>query len=278
MKPGQEAIYYLSGTDPSAVAQSPHLEAFRAKGYEVLYLTDPVDELWGYGRPYVRGEEVPVGGGRGKWRCRPTRRRRRTPAGRREAAGDFAPVLTALKAALADDVKEVRLSTRLVSSPACLVGEERDLSPHLDELMRKMGHAVERKKAHPGGQPEARADREAARPARRRRGLAGAWPDSARLIYGQALLAEGSPLPGPGRLRSPGGRADDEDPVAGLPSPLEGRPSCSAGLCLASVERRRAGAAIRIDRRGSPLGHPPLRRAARSPLPQLPTRAFAAGR
>jgi molecular chaperone HtpG len=201
MQPGQEAIYYLSGTSPEAVAQSPHLEAFRAKGYEVLYLTDPVDELWATAGLAFEGKKF-QSVGKGEVALPTEGEGAKDAGGKAEAAGDFAPVLDALKAALAEDVKEVRLSTRLVSSPACLVGEERDLSPHLDELMRKMGHAVERKKRILEINPkhalvEKLRDRLAADPA---------WPglaDLTRLLYGQALLAEGSPLPDPaayGRL------------------------------------------------------------------------------
>jgi molecular chaperone HtpG len=64
----------------------------------------------------------------------------------KDAEGDYSALLEGLRALLADDVKEVRLSTRLVASPACLVSEEKDFSPQLDELMRRMGHKVERKK------------------------------------------------------------------------------------------------------------------------------------
>lgn len=201
MKPGQEAIYYLSGATPESVAQSPHLEAFRAKGYEVLYLTDPVDELWATTGLTFEGKKL-QSVGKGEVALPTGGEGAKEASAAPEAAGDFAPVLDALKAALAEDVKEVRLSTRLVSSPACLVGEEQDLSPHLDELMRKMGHAVERKKRILEINPkhalvEKLRDRLAADPA---------WPglsDLTRLLYGQALLAEGSPLPDPaayGRL------------------------------------------------------------------------------
>jgi molecular chaperone HtpG len=201
MKADQEAIYYLSGVSAESVAQSPHLEAFREKGYEVLYLTDPVDELWATAGLTFEGKTF-QSVGKGEVALGAEEETPKDGASRPDAAGDFASVLEALKGALADEVKEVRLSTRLVSSPACLVGEERDLSPHMDELMRKMGHAVERKKRILEINPkhaliEKLRDRLAAD------STWGELSDYARLLYGQSLLAEGSPLPDPaayGRL------------------------------------------------------------------------------
>jgi molecular chaperone HtpG len=114
-----------------------------------------------------------------------------TPEG---VAGDYAALLEGLRALLADDVKEVRLSARLVTSPACLVGEEQDFSPQLDELMRRMGHKVERKKRI----LEVNAKHALVAKLRSRFAEDPKAPDLAtyaRLLYGQALLAEGSQLP-----------------------------------------------------------------------------------
>ncbi len=201
MQPGQEAIYYLTGLTPETVAQSPHLEGFREKGLEVLYLTDPVDELWATAGLEFDGHKF-QSVGKGEAALGSTGEAGTGEGARQETAGDFTRVLAGLRELLSDDVKEVRLSTRLVSSPACLVGEERDLSPHLDELMRKMGHTVERKKRILEVNPkheliiklrhQFEADPQGP-----------ALKDHARLLYGQALLAEGSPLPDPasyGRL------------------------------------------------------------------------------
>ncbi len=191
MKPGQEAVYYLTGLARDAVAQSPHLEAFREKGYEVLYLTDPVDELWtttelefsGHKFQSVGKGEVDLGAKEEK--------RQETP---KEAEGDYSAVLEGLRALLAEDVKEVRLSSRLVASPACLVSEAKDFSPQLDELMRRMGHQVERKMRILEVNPK----HELVAKLRSRFAADPKAPDLekyARLLYGQALLAEGSQLP-----------------------------------------------------------------------------------
>ena len=194
MKPGQEAIYYLTGPSREAVARSPHLEAFREQAYEVLYLTDPVDELWATSGLEFDGHKF-QSVGKGEAGLGAVGETGKTE-GPQDEASSFTPVLEGLRELLTEDVKEVRLSTRLVSSPACLVGEERDLSPHLDELMRQMGHKVERKKRILEVNPKHELIRKlrsqfAADP--KGSGL----KDYARLLYGQALLAEGSQLSDP---------------------------------------------------------------------------------
>ena len=64
MKPGQDAIYFITGDNVDAVAKSPQLEGFRAKGVEVLLLTDPVDEFWLPAPRRIQGQAVPVGDAR----------------------------------------------------------------------------------------------------------------------------------------------------------------------------------------------------------------------
>jgi molecular chaperone HtpG len=200
MPPGQEAIYYLTGPALDAVAQSPHLEAFREKGYEVLYLIDPVDELWTTTGLEFQGHKF-QSVGKGEVDLA-SKGEPGTEGKAAEAEGDYRALLAGLRELLSDDVKEVRLSARLVASAACLVSEEQDFSPQMDELMRRMGHAVERKKRILELNPKhavvaklrSRFEQDARAPELK---------DYARLLYGQALLAEGSPLPdgaGYGRL------------------------------------------------------------------------------
>lgn len=193
MKPGQDVIYYLTGLTREAVAQSPHLEAFREKEYEVLYLTDPVDELWASAAPEFSGHKF-QSVGKGEVVLGPKDEKAAGEQARQETEGAYQAVLEWLRGILADDVKEVRLSTRLVASPACLVSEEKDFSPQLDELMRRMGHKTERTKRILEVNPKhelliklrSRIERDAKAPE---------LQNYARLLYGQALLAEGSPLP-----------------------------------------------------------------------------------
>ena len=193
MPEGQDAIYYGTGPSRSALANSPHLEAFRAKGYEVLLLTDPVDEVWVDAVPEFEGKsfvsvakgEVDLGG-----------------ADVDDAAKQgFAELLTWMGGALEEDVKEVRLSHRLTDSAACLVGEPGDLTPTLEKMYRAMGQEPPKVKrilelnpkhglvtglraAHAAKPDDSALDDS---------GLA----DTARLLYGMALLAEGGELAEP---------------------------------------------------------------------------------
>ena len=139
MKEGQEAIYYITGDDVDALRRSPQLEGFRAKGVEVLLLTDPVDEFWiphvgsHDGKPFksvTRGgaELSKVKGG---------------PAEGEEPAAEKAPaealggLVAFLKATLGSAVKDVRASERLTDSAVCLVADEGDVDMHLARLLKQ---------------------------------------------------------------------------------------------------------------------------------------------
>ncbi len=195
MKPGQEKIYYMTGDSRKAAENSPHLEAFRDKGYEVLLLTDPVDEIWTQSVPEYR-EKGLQSAGKGTVDLGAEEEKKDREEKRREKEKEFKSLLEVLQSALDENVKEVRLSTRLTSSPVCLVGEAYDLSPHLEELLRSTGQEVPKAKrilevnaGHPileKLQGMFEADREDPR-----------LREYAELLYGQALLAEGSPLPDP---------------------------------------------------------------------------------
>ena len=187
MPEGQDAIYYGTGPSRSALEHSPHLEAFRAKGYEVLLLTDPVDEVWVDAVPEFEGKavlsvakgEVDLGGSVDD-----------------EAEQGFADLLTWMGGALAEDVKEVRLSHRLTDSAACLVGEPGDLTPTLEKMYRAMGQEPPKVKRILELNPKhglvtGLRDAHGARPDDTGLG------DTAHLLYGMALLAEGGELPEP---------------------------------------------------------------------------------
>ncbi|QNK80358.1 molecular chaperone HtpG [Nakamurella sp. PAMC28650] len=188
MPEGQDAIYYMTGESRSALENSPHMEAFRAKGYEVLLLTDPVDEVWVDSVPsfeeksfvsIARGE-VDLGGDDVD----------------EDTRKGFDSLLAWMTTTLSDDVKEVRLSHRLTSSAACLVGDPGDLTPTLEKMYRAMGQQVPKVKrilelnAHHGLVTGLRTAQEA-RPDDQ------ALADTARLLYGMALLAEGGELAEP---------------------------------------------------------------------------------
>lgn len=195
MKEGQEAIYFLTGASREAVERSPHLEAFREKGYEVLYLTDPVDEVWvERAAPFADKKFQSVG--KGEVELGSEEEKKRAEEARKEKEKSFKDLMECLKSHLEDDIKEVRLSNRLTSSLVCLVGEAHDLSPQLEQMMRRMGQTVPQTKrilelnpSHPL-LPKLQSIFE-------RNSSATELKDYAKLLHGQALLAEGSSLADP---------------------------------------------------------------------------------
>jgi molecular chaperone HtpG len=193
MKEGQEHIYYLAGRSRSVIENSPHMEGFRAKGYEVLLLTDAVDEIWPDGVGEFDGKrfmsiakgKVDLDADEGD--------AEKESAGQQE---EFAALLTYLKERLADDLKEVRLTSRLTDSPACLVGDEHDMTPELEKLYRAMGQDVPETKRilelNPG-HPLVAGLRQAHAASAEDPSLG----ETAELLYGMALLAEGGELADP---------------------------------------------------------------------------------
>jgi molecular chaperone HtpG len=191
----QEAIYYMTGASLRALEASPHLEVFRRKGYEVLLLTDPIDELWVQSVPEYKGKKM-IAAGKGEVELGSEDERREAAEGRKEREADFKPLLDWMAGRLEDRIKEVRLSTRLTESPACLVGDAFDLSPQLEQLLRASGREMPPVKRILEINPEhpmlnkLRTLHAEHRDEER-------LTDFAELLYGQALLAEGSPLPDP---------------------------------------------------------------------------------
>jgi molecular chaperone HtpG len=195
MKEAQDHVYYMTGGSRTIIESSPHLEAFRARGVEVLILTDPVDEMWvesvgefdGKGFQSVAKGQVDLDTAEEKGSAEPERDQQRK---------DFAELLSWLATQLQDDVKEVRLSPRLTTSPACIVGEEHDLTPTLERMYRAMGQDVPKTKrilelnpTHPlvTGLREAHG----------KRASDAELAETAHLLYGMALLAEGGALKDP---------------------------------------------------------------------------------
>lgn len=193
MKDGQQHIYYLTGESRPAIENSPHMEAFRDRGFEVLVLTDPIDEMWVDAVPGFDGRQF-QSIAKGQVDLDPDE-----TAEREQQRQDFAPLLGWLTTALADDVKEVRLSSRLTTSPACVVGDTHDVSPTLEKMYRASGQELPKIKRilelnpdHPlvTGLRTVHAEHED------KAGLA----ETAELLYGMALLAEGGDLADPGRF------------------------------------------------------------------------------
>jgi len=198
MKPEQEAIYYLTGESRKAAENSPHLEAFREKGYEVLLLTDPVDEVWVQSDLTYKDKRL-KSIGKGAVELGSEDERKQQEKERQDKQIEYASLLECLKSKLDEYVKEVRLSSRLTTSAACLVGEAYDMTPQLEQMMKALGQDMPRTKRilevnpnHPileKLQALFAADKEDPQ-----------LGDYAELLHGQALMAESAQPPDPARF------------------------------------------------------------------------------
>lgn len=193
MKEGQEAIYYITGEDRKRAENSPHLEAFRAKGYEVLLLVDPVDEVWT--QSAFEHQEKPLRSiAKGAAELGTEAEKKQAEELLKEKSESFGALLGTLKEKLGEQVKDVRLSSRLTESAACLVTDANDLSPQLEQMMRAMGQPVPPSKRILELNPEHEI---IVKLRERAEGGGDGVGEYAEVLYGQALLAEGGVLPDP---------------------------------------------------------------------------------
>ena len=138
VKEGQKEIFYLYGSGKTAVATSPYLEALKSKGYEVLLMTDPVDEwvaeaLGTYdGLKFVSAMSADVSGSETV----------EEKTAREEDAGKMKPLFDRIQAVLGDRVKEVKSSARLLSSPACLALGDGQMPAYMEAVLRANGRPV----------------------------------------------------------------------------------------------------------------------------------------
>ncbi|MCM2513698.1 molecular chaperone HtpG [Streptomyces griseoincarnatus] len=197
MPEGQDDIYYITGESRETIDNSPHMEAFRERGIEVLLLTDPVDEVWADAVGEFEGKRLrSVAKGEIDLDAREDDR---SEDEQKQQAEAYAGLLGWMRERLDDDVKEVRLSTRLTRSPACLVADADDLTPALENMYRAMGQEVPHSRrilelnpdhALVKGLNEAYTERED------RSELA----DTAELLYTLAVVAEGGRPKDPARF------------------------------------------------------------------------------
>ena len=161
MKEGQEAIYYITADSLSAAKGSPQLEIFRKKGIEVLLLVDRVDE-WMLSHLYEHEGHTLTSVAKGSVDLGSLQDEAEKKA-TEEAAEAFKPVLERLKEALKDRAKDVRVTMRLVDSPACIVVDEGDVSGHLARLLKQAGQDAPADPPDPGSEPRTRAGQAAGR-------------------------------------------------------------------------------------------------------------------
>ena len=201
MKDGQDAIYYITGEEVEKLAKSPQLEGFRARGIEVLMMTDPVDEFWlpAIGAYQEKPFKSATRAGADLSNIKETDsdgKKDEDQAKDTEHPKGFDSLLAMVKLELGDAVKDVRASERLTDSAVCLVADEGDMDIHLERLLRQhkqldqsVTRVLEINPTHPlitalagmvGGD-----------------GAGTAITDAAWLLLDQARILEGEALPDP---------------------------------------------------------------------------------
>jgi molecular chaperone HtpG len=136
LKDKQEAIYYITGEDSSKIAKSPHLEGFKAKGIEVLLLSDHVDEFWLQHVTEFDGKPL-KSITRGAADLDNIASDEDTP--KNDDKTDLANLIAAFKVVLGDSVKDIRSSKRLTDSPVCLIADDGDMDVNLERLLMRHG-------------------------------------------------------------------------------------------------------------------------------------------
>ncbi len=193
MKQGQKEIYYITAENRAAAEASPHMEIFKSKGVEVLLLTDPVDE-WAISSLTEFEEKKLISVVKGKLDLGDITREEKENAESSEK--NFKSLMDVMRKQFQDSVKDVRTTSRLVDSPCCLVGEENDLSPHLEKLMKAMNRGELSTKRileiNPGHPIIVHLNTLAEKDSKSEE--LGEWMT---LLYDQALLAQGSKLNDP---------------------------------------------------------------------------------
>jgi molecular chaperone HtpG len=136
MRPGQDAIYTITGDNLDIVKRSPQLEGFRARGVEVLLLTDPIDEFWvpAIGAFKEKPFKSATRGGVDLVKIAPAEAE---PQNVPDPPAKLASLIAIFKLALGDAVKDVRGSDRLTDSAVCLVADEGDMDMHLERLLKQ---------------------------------------------------------------------------------------------------------------------------------------------
>jgi molecular chaperone HtpG len=138
MKEGQKELYVLTAPTLEAARKSPLLEAFTQKGYEVLLFSDPIDEIWLENPPEYQGKEL-RSVGRGSVELGTEEERKKESEALEAKQKEYGDLLSCLRVHLQREIKEVRLSSRLTSSAACLVGDDNDMSPRVQRMLEQLG-------------------------------------------------------------------------------------------------------------------------------------------
>ncbi len=189
MKDGQDSIYFITGDTFAAAAHSPHLEVFRKKGIEVLLMHDRIDEWLVSHLTEFDGKKL-VSIAKGELDLSAIGSEEEKEAEKKaeeEAAKHAGPAVDKIKKALGDRVKDVRITTRLTESPACLVSDQFDISGNLERILKQAGQDVPQVKPILEINPEHELVKRLAK-MRSEDKIA----DFSDILFDQAVLAEGA--------------------------------------------------------------------------------------
>jgi len=203
MKKGQEAIYYITGENAEALKQSPQLEGFRARGVEVLLLSDPIDDFWlptvgqykekpfksvTQGGADLSDIEAPKG--------KKQKDDKKSASGKDDATGDMGDLIALLKLTLEEKVADVRTSERLTDSAVCLVADETGLDMNLERLLKQHNQLDQVTTRVLEINPDHALIQSLAASAKKR-GAQDKLEDAALLLLDQAQILEGEPVSDP---------------------------------------------------------------------------------
>ncbi len=193
LAPGQNDIYYLCAPKVELARTSPQIEQALKHKCDVLFFCDPVDEWLADSLGEFDGKKF-VDIARGDIQFGTETEREAEKTANEKAAADLKPLLEAMKKQFENDLSDVRLSTRLADSPACFVVSAGGLSPAMERMLRAMNKDTPKEKRI--------LELNASHPlVAKIKDLTGdAQKDALELLYDQALIAEGSPLPNPTRF------------------------------------------------------------------------------
>jgi len=194
----QKEIYYLIAEDIATARHSPHIEALLKRGYDVLFFVDAIDQWIVDNLREFDGKKL-VAVDKGNLELGTDEEKAEAKKKLDEAAGEYQALTAFIKEQLKDDVNEVRLSPRLTDSACCLVADEHAMSASMERLMKAMKQDVPKQLRTLELNPDhallkrmkAMLDADPATPK---------LADYVELLYGQALLGEGSPLKNPQRF------------------------------------------------------------------------------
>ncbi|NKB38263.1 MAG: molecular chaperone HtpG [Gammaproteobacteria bacterium] len=195
MQEGQKAIYFITADSFSTARNSPHLEIFRKKGIEVLLLTDPIDEWLTTHLNEFDGKPL-ASVNKGELDLDDLKsdddKDKKEDDSENEADKEFADIVSRIKTLLEEKVKDVRLTDRLTTSPACLVADEHDMGRHLEQILAASGQAI------PGSKPILEINPEHMILQRLKDEQdEDRFADWSHIIFDQALLSEGGKLDDP---------------------------------------------------------------------------------